>query len=175
MSARDEAVTYLLDRLREGEAMASLTAADMRLAGGDSAEMYLEVSRLYGELIWDVYGGRFDGADDSEDTGMPKPGDRVRVTDMASHHGDEGALIALGPVAHEVLLDKAGEGMNSVAVPLLYTRPEACTRLRMGRSKLDELIRQGEIRSVKIGRSRRIPVDALDEYVRRLVAAMEAT
>lgn len=59
--------------------------------------------------------------------------------------------------------------------PLLYTRAEACTQLRVGRSTIDELIRQGEIRSVKIGRSRRIPADALKEYVRRLEVGADAS
>ena len=60
--------------------------------------------------------------------------------------------------------------MGPVAAPLLYTRVEACEKLRLGRSTFDELIRRGEIRSVKIGRSRRIPAAALDEYVRQLEA-----
>lgn len=60
--------------------------------------------------------------------------------------------------------------MRPLSAPLLYTRVEAREKLRLGRSTFDELIRRGEIRSVKIGRSRRIPADALDEYVRQLEA-----
>jgi excisionase family DNA binding protein len=42
--------------------------------------------------------------------------------------------------------------------------------LRLGRSKLYELMAAGKLRSVKIGGSRRIPATALAEFV----AALEA-
>jgi excisionase family DNA binding protein len=45
---------------------------------------------------------------------------------------------------------------------------EAAQLLRVGRSTVYDLMRTGEIRSVRIGRSRRIPVDALREYVDQL-------
>jgi len=48
---------------------------------------------------------------------------------------------------------------------------QAAARANLGRTKLYELIKADEIQSVKIGRSRRIPVEALDEYVARLLAA----
>jgi excisionase family DNA binding protein len=43
--------------------------------------------------------------------------------------------------------------------------------LGLGRTKLHELIAAGEVRSVKIGRRRLIPMAALDEYVARLQRA----
>lgn len=46
---------------------------------------------------------------------------------------------------------------------------EGAGLIRVSRSKMFELIKSGEIRSVKIGRSRRIPASALDEYVARLL------
>jgi excisionase family DNA binding protein len=50
-------------------------------------------------------------------------------------------------------------------------RPEeAAEVLAIGRTAVFGLIRAGELRSVKIGKLRRIPADALDDYVARLTA-----
>ena len=48
---------------------------------------------------------------------------------------------------------------------LLLTVPEAALRLGVGRSFLYELVMRGEIDSMKLGRSRRIPVVALERFV----------
>ncbi|MCF2533718.1 helix-turn-helix domain-containing protein [Yinghuangia soli] len=45
---------------------------------------------------------------------------------------------------------------------------EAARRLGIGRTTLYALISSGEIESVPVGRLRRVPVDALHEYVARL-------
>ena len=47
---------------------------------------------------------------------------------------------------------------------------EAATLLGVGRSFLYGLVQRGEIGSVKLGRARRIPAKALDEFVQRLQA-----
>jgi excisionase family DNA binding protein len=48
----------------------------------------------------------------------------------------------------------------------LLLRPEEVARaLGVGRTTVFELIRVGELRSVKIGKSRRIPTEAVREYV----------
>lgn len=52
--------------------------------------------------------------------------------------------------------------------PLMYPAEEAAEKLRLGLSTVRALIKRGELRSVKIGHLRRIPADALHEYVRRL-------
>lgn len=52
--------------------------------------------------------------------------------------------------------------------PLLYTLPEAAAALRIGKSKMFQLIADGTIQSVQIGRSRRIPRAALEQYVTNL-------
>ncbi|MGH3026216.1 MAG: helix-turn-helix domain-containing protein [Gaiellaceae bacterium] len=52
--------------------------------------------------------------------------------------------------------------------PLVYTIPEAATALRISRTKLYELLDSGEIESIHIGRSRKIPADALRTYIDRL-------
>ena len=51
---------------------------------------------------------------------------------------------------------------------LLLTAPEAARALGISRSKLYELLRDGEIQSVRIGRSRRVPWEALGAYVASL-------
>lgn len=48
---------------------------------------------------------------------------------------------------------------------LLLSIPEACEVLGLGRSTVCELIRSGELRSVKVGRRRLVPMAGADEYV----------
>jgi excisionase family DNA binding protein len=55
--------------------------------------------------------------------------------------------------------------------PLLLRPEEAAAALRVGRTRVYELIRTGELRSVKIGHLRRVSATALAEYVARLEAA----
>jgi excisionase family DNA binding protein len=50
---------------------------------------------------------------------------------------------------------------------------EAATYLGIGRSKVFELLADGRLASVRIGRSRRITVAALDDFVARLAEAGE--
>jgi excisionase family DNA binding protein len=52
---------------------------------------------------------------------------------------------------------------------ILLTVEEAAELLTISRWKVFDLIRQREIRSVKIGGLRRIPRSAVDEYVARLL------
>ena len=51
---------------------------------------------------------------------------------------------------------------------LLFTVDEVATALGMGRTKVFELIKTGELESVRIGQSRRIPADALTAFMARL-------
>jgi excisionase family DNA binding protein len=53
-------------------------------------------------------------------------------------------------------------------IRLLLTPEEAARAIGLGRTKLYELLRMGAIESVQIGTARRVPVDALHEYVERL-------
>ncbi len=50
---------------------------------------------------------------------------------------------------------------------LLLTVEEAAQRLGIGRSFAWELVRRGELPSVRLGRLVRIPVGALDEWIQR--------
>jgi excisionase family DNA binding protein len=55
------------------------------------------------------------------------------------------------------------------APAMLLTVQEAAQMLRISRAKLYQLIQKGEVRTVKIAASRRVPVAALQEYVERLM------
>jgi excisionase family DNA binding protein len=51
---------------------------------------------------------------------------------------------------------------------LLFSPERAADKLEIGRTRMFALLKSGELRSVKIGRSRRIPAAALTDYVERL-------
>ena len=57
-----------------------------------------------------------------------------------------------------------------LAAKLLLTVPEASVVLGLSRSVMYELMDAGEIRSVKIGRARRVPFVALEEFVAHRLA-----
>lgn len=52
---------------------------------------------------------------------------------------------------------------------VLLSVDEAAERLGIGRTLMFRLVRNGEIESVRIGRLRRVPVSAINEYAARLV------
>jgi excisionase family DNA binding protein len=54
---------------------------------------------------------------------------------------------------------------------LLLRPSEAAQRLGIGRTKVYELMRSGELRSVKIGAARRVSATALADFVAALDAA----
>ncbi len=56
---------------------------------------------------------------------------------------------------------------------LLLTVDEAAQRLGIGRSHAYVFVLRGEIPSVKLGRSRRIPLAALEEFIEKLRAEAE--
>lgn len=53
-------------------------------------------------------------------------------------------------------------------VPRLLRVEEAADVLAISRTKVYELMASGELESVHIGRSRRVPVDAVRDFVARL-------
>jgi len=57
---------------------------------------------------------------------------------------------------------------------LLLTVPEAAEVLAISRSKLYELFAAGLVQSVRIDGSRRVPIEALETYVARLLDQEEA-
>jgi len=52
---------------------------------------------------------------------------------------------------------------------LLLTPEEAAAELRIGRSRMYDLIREGDVLSVRVGGSRRVVRESLTAYVRKLV------
>jgi excisionase family DNA binding protein len=52
-----------------------------------------------------------------------------------------------------------------LASRLLLTPVEAANALGLRRTRIYELMASGELSSVKIGRSRRVPVSALHEFI----------
>jgi excisionase family DNA binding protein len=52
---------------------------------------------------------------------------------------------------------------------VLLTAEKAAESLKVGRCKVYDLIRSVELESIKIGRLRRIPVDALHSFARRML------
>ncbi|WP_327315475.1 helix-turn-helix transcriptional regulator [Streptomyces sp. NBC_01235] len=53
----------------------------------------------------------------------------------------------------------------TTAAPELLTVPEVMGRLKLGRSKVYDLIRSKRIASITEGRCRRIPASALQDYI----------
>jgi excisionase family DNA binding protein len=54
--------------------------------------------------------------------------------------------------------------------PLLLSVERTGDRLGIGRTQVFSLVRSGELKSVKIGRSRRVLASSVAEYVARLSA-----
>lgn len=57
--------------------------------------------------------------------------------------------------------------MSENGRPVVYTPEEVAEILKIGRTKVYELLRRGVIRSVKVGALRRVPASALDEFLER--------
>jgi excisionase family DNA binding protein len=57
---------------------------------------------------------------------------------------------------------------------LLLTPEEAAAELRIGRSRIYDLIRTGKVLSVRVGGSRRVVRESLTAYVTKLVTEQAA-
>ncbi|MEU0438913.1 helix-turn-helix domain-containing protein [Streptomyces sp. NPDC006186] len=55
----------------------------------------------------------------------------------------------------------------TTATAELLTVPEVMARLRLGRSTVYDLIRSRRLVSITVGRSRRVPADALRDFINR--------
>jgi len=51
----------------------------------------------------------------------------------------------------------------------MYTVEEVADILHIGRSTVFNLIKEKKIQSIKLGRSRRVPLDAMKAYVNELI------
>jgi excisionase family DNA binding protein len=64
---------------------------------------------------------------------------------------------------------------TAVGPRLVLTVEEAAERLGIGRTLMYALVKAGVVESICIGRLRRIPVDALEEYVEQLRSALSTS
>ncbi|MEU4032474.1 helix-turn-helix domain-containing protein [Streptomyces collinus] len=55
--------------------------------------------------------------------------------------------------------------MSTTSTAELLTVPEVMARLRLGRSTVYDLIRSRRLVSITVGRSRRVPADALRDFI----------
>jgi excisionase family DNA binding protein len=60
-------------------------------------------------------------------------------------------------------------GMATTERKVLCSVPDLAAMLSIGRTAAWELVRTRTIRSVKIGRTRRVPLSAIQEYLERLL------
>ncbi|MCW8376884.1 helix-turn-helix domain-containing protein [Streptomyces justiciae] len=58
----------------------------------------------------------------------------------------------------------------TTTTPELLTVPEVMTRLKVGRSKVYDLIRTHRLASLKIDGSRRIPADSVRDFIQNQLA-----
>jgi len=137
------------------------------VAGADRASCWWRRPRAAGCWRWRRRGSN-DGSSDGRSPVWPEE------ADMNEHSGQgwEQELSGDGEVDDgqqwAALLEPAG-GSNQ----LLLTVPEAAAVLRMSRAKLYELMRRGQVLSVLIGGSRRVPRTAVLAYVRELTEVAE--
>lgn len=59
--------------------------------------------------------------------------------------------------------------------PVLLTIPEAARLLSIGRTLAYELIANGELEVIHINRAARVPMDAIDDFVRRRRSGLPVT
>jgi excisionase family DNA binding protein len=67
----------------------------------------------------------------------------------------------------DIRIENKQRGTAAAVTPLLLTIPQAASVLAVGRTTVYELIGAGDLEAVHIGRSVRIPVDALQSFVNR--------
>ena len=53
--------------------------------------------------------------------------------------------------------------------PVLVTVDQVATMFSIGRTAAWELVSKGKIKSVKIGRTRRVPIAAIQDFIQRLI------
>ena len=66
---------------------------------------------------------------------------------------------------------QAGIAQTAQETKLLVTVEEAAAMLSLGRTLTWALVRKGELRSIRVGKSRRVIVSSLHEYIERQLAA----
>lgn len=92
----------------------------------------------------------------------------AEVTDVLGRQPQTGVVSWPGGRTTAAYPQQNGRTMSTT--PVLYKVEQAAEMLSLGRSTVFDLIRTGELRSVQIGASRRIPASAITEYVDSLLA-----
>ncbi|CAM06192.1 excisionase family DNA binding protein [Saccharopolyspora erythraea NRRL 2338] len=95
----------------------------------------------------------------------------TNVTQLAATLASLAALLAEQQPAPEPEPEPAARRLPN---RVLLTVEEAAKQLGLGRTKTYALVASGEIESVRIGRLRRIPRTAIDDYAARLIAQQSA-
>lgn len=70
--------------------------------------------------------------------------------------------------------ETAGAPESGRVPRLLLTVEEAADRIGICRSNMFKLIRQGDVKSVKVGRLRRITPAALEDFIHKLASSADA-
>jgi excisionase family DNA binding protein len=95
------------------------------------------------------------------------------MNEFESSHPEPGAAEEDTMSSHRqrrtVRLPSQRSGSQHPPEPALLTVPEAMAVLRVSRATIYALIRSRELRTVKIGRLRRVPRAAVADYVARLI------
>lgn len=88
----------------------------------------------------------------------------TRTTEIAA------LLARLGQLMSEEQRDEvAQQPTRPLSERVLLTTEEAAEQLGIGRTLMYKLIANGEIESIRIGRLRRVPTNAIQDYAYRLV------
>ncbi len=66
-------------------------------------------------------------------------------------------------------MDTTHNDSTAVAPRLLLTVEDAADRLSISRTRMYELLKTGAVFSVRVGRLRRIPADALETFTTQLI------
>lgn len=94
---------------------------------------------------------------------------------MTAAHPDVAALLAQ---VVQLLASKepasVPEPRESVAESVMLTVEEAAERLRIGRTTAWRLVKSGQLRSVLIGRLRRVPASEVHAYAAQLMTDADA-
>ena len=103
----------------------------------------------------------------SQEASVELPGDPSPAEyDVGTGPADERAASVLSAGPWDQTTASEGRNVTTVgATKLLLTPYEAADQLAVSRTKVYELMAAGALRSIHIGRLRRVPVDALRDFI----------
>lgn len=113
--------------------------------------------------------GQADGSCRSRDAAMP--GEEYPLSQPALPISQIAQLLDVPEDALRTLMAERRTAGDTTLVALTVT--EAARRIGIGRTKLYEYVSSGEIASVKIGSLRRIPAEAVSEFLARRFRASD--